>query len=193
MDITLRPAELADLDMLLEFARDIFYSTFIVQNDEADMRAYMEQAFTQERWRNELEAPDSVFYLALAGTDLAGYMKLNLGEAQTELKEQYALEIERIYVAAAYQGRSLASRLMDHTLKIAAHIRPEFVWLGVWEHNARAIRFYEKNGFSTFDRHVFMLGKQQQTDLMMKKEPEWKPEKAFSGQSFKAMLREAGL
>jgi ribosomal protein S18 acetylase RimI-like enzyme len=43
------------------------------------------------------------------------------------------------------------------------------VWLGVWEKNLRAISFYEKNGFIAFDQHIFQLGDDRQTDIMMKK------------------------
>lgn len=41
--------------------------------------------------------------------------------------------------------------------------------LGVWEHNHRALRFYEKNGFIAFGTHIFQLGNDQQTDILMKK------------------------
>jgi ribosomal protein S18 acetylase RimI-like enzyme len=44
------------------------------------------------------------------------------------------------------------------------------IWLGVWEKNHNAIGFYTKNGFITFDKHLFLLGDDQQTDLLMKLE-----------------------
>ena len=41
------------------------------------------------------------------------------------------------------------------------------IWLGVWERNARAISFYERWVFEKVGDHVFRLGSDDQTDLIM--------------------------
>ena len=79
------------------------------------------------------------------------------------------MEIERIYVLQAFHGTGLGQRLYDKAIEIALQYQLDYVWLGVWEENKRAIRFYEKNGFVTFSRHIFRVGEEEQTDLMMKK------------------------
>jgi ribosomal protein S18 acetylase RimI-like enzyme len=97
-----------------------------------------------------------------------GYLKLNFGQSQTELQDNRALEIERIYVLKEFHGKSVGQLLYAKASQIARQKRADYVWLGVWEENPRAISFYKKNGFIEFDKHVFLLGKDEQTDIMMK-------------------------
>jgi len=100
---------------------------------------------------------------------IIGYIKLNVGEAQTDIKDNNALEIERIYVLKAFHGKKVGQLLYDTAIQIAMQEGVIYLWLGVWENNPRAISFYKKNGFAEFDKHVFMLGMDQQIDIMMKK------------------------
>lgn len=97
-------------------------------------------------------------------------MKLNFGAAQNELKNKQCLEIERIYVLKEYHGKKIGQLLYDKAIQIAKEKNVNYVWLGVWEKNLRAINFYKKNGFVGFDKHIFKLGDDEQTDIMMKLE-----------------------
>ena len=98
-----------------------------------------------------------------------GYLKLNTAHAQTEPQAADALEIERIYVLSNYHGGGVGQALYHHAMSVAEDRKASYVWLGVWEHNHRALRFYEKNGFIAFGTHIFQLGNDQQTDILMKK------------------------
>lgn len=100
---------------------------------------------------------------------MIGYLKINLGQAQTEKLDLDALEIERIYLLKAFYGQKVGQLLYQKAIDIAHEIQASYVWLGVWEENYRALKFYEKNGFIAFDKHKFWLGDDEQTDLMMKK------------------------
>jgi ribosomal protein S18 acetylase RimI-like enzyme len=84
------------------------------------------------------------------------------------LKEENGLEIERIYVLKEYQGRKAGKLLLEKALEAAAEGNKAYVWLGVWEENTAAIGFYERYGFREFNRHVFRLGNDEQTDIMMR-------------------------
>jgi ribosomal protein S18 acetylase RimI-like enzyme len=97
-----------------------------------------------------------------------GYLKLNLADAQTELKRENSIEIERIYILKDYHGKKVAQLLFETALTIANERNASFIWLGVWEHNPRAIHFYKKYSFVEFDKHIFRLGNDDQTDIMMK-------------------------
>jgi len=97
-----------------------------------------------------------------------GYLKLNFGSSQTELKDDRALEIERIYVLKEFHGKSVGQELYEKAIYVARQKNADYVWLGVWEQNPRAINFYKKNGFIEFDKHIFKLGEDEQTDIMMK-------------------------
>ena len=117
---------------------------------------------------SELDNPESEFYLAKIQQADVGYLKLNFGSAQTDLKDQNSIEIERIYVLSNYQGNKIGQVLYNQALQIANERNALYIWLGVWEKNLGAIRFYKKLGFEEFDRHDFVLGSDVQTDVIMK-------------------------
>jgi diamine N-acetyltransferase len=116
----------------------------------------------------ELTNKNSEFYFAEFEGQVIGYLKLNFGPSQTELKDEGALEIERIYVLKEFQGKKIGQLLYEKSIEIAKQQGVDYVWLGVWEENPRAINFYKKNGFMEFDKHTFKLGNDEQTDIMMK-------------------------
>lgn len=132
------------------------------------MKEYLESKFSNEKLKAELEDKSSEFYFAEIENDVIGYLKINFGHSQTEIKNENALEIERIYVLKEFHGKKVGQVLYEKAIEIAKQKVVDYVWLGVWEENPRAIRFYEKNGFVEFDKHIFMLGDDKQTDIMMK-------------------------
>lgn len=85
------------------------------------------------------------------------------------MQDETSLEIERIYVKKSHHGKKVGQLLYDQAVETAEHLKKSYVWLGVWEENLRALNFYRKNGFVEFDKHIFRLGEEEQTDLMMKK------------------------
>ena len=169
-NIDIRKVELTDLESLQAIGKQTFLETFGEMNTGENMAKYLTESFNDERLSNELTNPDSVFYFAMLENQVVGYMKLNFGEAQTEMKDQKTLEIERIYVLKEYYGKGVGQVLYDTALDIARQKNAKTIWLGVWEENPRAISFYKKNGFVEFDKHVFILGDDVQTDIMMKLE-----------------------
>ena len=158
-----------DLDRLVAIARETFVESFAAMNTEANMRAYIDEALTAERLAAELADEHSAFYLATLGEEVIGYLKVNTGTAQTESTDANSLEIERIYVRKAFHGHKVGQRLLDKALEIGRERNAEAVWLGVWEKNPRAIRFYEKNGFASFGTHIFQMGDDPQTDILMRR------------------------
>lgn len=166
--ITLRKVTTDDLEELQVISRLTFYESFAAENTEADMRDYLENNLGKDRLLKELCHPASDFYFAKRNPQIIGYLKLNWATAQTEFKEKNTLEIERIYVLKNYQGQRVGQLLCGKALEIAKLRHAEFVWLGVWEKNVKAIRFYQKNGFVEFGKHAFRLGSDEQTDLLMR-------------------------
>ncbi len=167
--ITLKKVTLNDIEILQFIGRKTFYETFITGNTEDDMKKYLDEGFSTEKLTNELNEKDSEFYVAFDNETVIGYLKTNTGKAQTEAQNENALEVERIYVAKEYHGKKVGQLLYDKALEIAISINAPYLWLGVWEENPRAINFYKKNGFEEFDKHIFKLGNDEQTDIMMKK------------------------
>ena len=168
--ITIQQVTVADTDTLLTLSRETFFHFFAHLNDPENMEAYASKAFTLQKIQAELSNANSRFYFAMLNGQITGYMKVNFGPAQTELQDNQTLEIERIYVLAEYHGKKIGHQLLNFALQTAKDQELKYVWLGVWEHNHKAIGFYEKHDFKTFGSHDFMLGSDQQTDLLMKKE-----------------------
>jgi diamine N-acetyltransferase len=158
------------LVQLQEIGRQTFAETFSSTNTEENMKAYLEEGFSNAKLSAELDNPNSEFYFATLNNTVIGYLKINFGLAQTELKDDKALEIERIYVLQEFHGKKVGQLLYDHAIHLAKEKKADYVWLGVWEKNHRAIQFYTKNGFVEFDQHIFVLGDDEQTDIMMKLE-----------------------
>jgi ribosomal protein S18 acetylase RimI-like enzyme len=167
-DITIRRIGLAEINRLQEIGRQTFMETFSDMNTEKNMKKYLEEKFSINRLTDELNNADSQFYFAELDSNVIGYLKLNSGPSQTELKDDSAIEIERIYVLKDFHGKNAGQLLFNKAIEIAMMVKAEYVWLGVWENNHRAKSFYRKNGFTEFDKHVFRLGDSEQTDLMMK-------------------------
>jgi ribosomal protein S18 acetylase RimI-like enzyme len=167
--IQLKKVSLNDVEELKSIGKQTFIETFSAENTEGNMQRYLDEGFSTEKITQELKEPYSYFYFALIEGQVIGYLKVNTSEAQTEKQDNRALEIERIYVLRKFHGKKVGQMLYKKALSIAQEINAPYIWLGVWEKNPRAINFYKKNGFIEFDKHIFKLGKDEQTDIMMKK------------------------
>ncbi len=168
-NITVRQLQISDLEKLQKISIQTFSETFSDENSEEDMQKYFEKKLNLDQLKTELENPNSEFYFAENNGTVLGYLKLNCKDAQTENVLENAMEIERIYVLKEFLRQKIGQLLFEKSLEIAGNHQCKNIWLGVWEKNERAIKFYEKNGFEVFDKHVFVLGTDAQTDLMMKK------------------------
>ena len=167
-EIEISKVTLNDLDALQKISRQTFYETFASGNTEENMKKYLDEDFSISRLTIEINNSNSEFYFARLDDAVIGYLKINFGQSQTELKDDRAVEIERIYVLNAFHGKNVGQMLYNKALNIAFEKNADYVWLGVWEKNPRAISFYKKNGFAEFDKHIFKLGDDEQTDIMMK-------------------------
>lgn len=166
--IEITKIDLNEIEQLQIIGKETFFETFAEGNSEENMKKYLEESFTNELLKTELTNPNSEFYFARMDNNVIGYLKINFGNAQTELKNNKTIEIERIYVLKEFHGKNAGQVLFEKAFEIAKQLNADYLWLGVWEENPRAINFYKKNGFVEFDKHVFKLGDDEQTDIMMK-------------------------
>jgi ribosomal protein S18 acetylase RimI-like enzyme len=164
----IRKINIDDLEALRNLSIQTFMETFEEVNTEEDMQKYLDENLSIEKLKTELENVNSEFYFAENNGEILGYLKLNFKDAQTEKLKENHFEIERIYVLKAFLGQKIGQILFDKAIEIGREKNLEYVWLGVWEENHRAIKFYEKNGFEIFGKHDFILGEDVQTDLLMK-------------------------
>jgi len=168
MELVIRKINIGHLSQLQKIGKTTFAETFTEHNTKEDLDKYLEESFSNETLTAELTNPHSSFYFAEIEHNVVGYLKINFSASQTELKDNEALEIERIYVLQAFHGKKLGQALYEKAIQIAKEKKVYYLWLGVWEKNNKAIQFYKKNGFVQFDTHIFKLGNDEQTDIMMK-------------------------
>jgi diamine N-acetyltransferase len=157
-----------DAAALAELETTTFVEEFGHQNSAEDMAAHIERAFDQDKIAAQLVDPRCRFFWIVDDGTPVAFLKLNLADAQTEPDLEDGLEVEQLYVRKSHQGTGLGRQLLEHAL---AHARAQglpFVWLGVWEHNDRAIAVYERLGFQAFGKHAFFLGDDEQTDVLMR-------------------------
>ena len=168
INIQIKKVSDININELQKISRDTFYETFVTSTSEENMQQYLTNNFSKEQLTKEIENSNSEFYFAKIENKTIGYLKINYSAAQTEWKEDNTLEVERVYVDKNYHGKGVGQQLLNFAIEQAKQKDKQVVWLGVWENNYSAIGFYEKNGFVTFDKHVFMLGDEAQTDYLMR-------------------------
>ena len=159
-----------DLELLTQVAKETFTEAFVQDNSRFNFNEYISQAFSKVQISKELRNQESEFYFALSGNDLIGYFKVNTGSTQTDLVDQNGMELERIYVLPKFQNLGLGQKLLAQAIEIARAKLCPFIWLGVWEKNTSAIRFYRRHRFVHSGYHPFKLGDEDQTDFIMKLE-----------------------
>lgn len=167
-NLTIQRATEADLEGLQSISILTFRQAFQQFNTAEDMQLYLENCLSMEQLNKEMATDASSFFLAKIDNETNGYLKLNCGISDQNDYAGQGLEIERIYVVEEYHGTRIGQELYAYAVERAIEIRATHLWLGVWEHNPRAIRFYEKLGFEPFGTQQFILGKDIQTDILMR-------------------------
>lgn len=167
--LIIRKADANDAALIAQLSRETFYDSFAKHNTAENMEKFMREQFAVHTLMDEVEQPQNIFLLAFLGKDIAGYVKLVEGEIRTGEENFDAIEIARIYTTTALNGKGIGSHLMQACIDLAIEIKKELIWLGVWEHNLAAIRFYKRWGFEIFGSHEFVLGDDHQNDWLMKR------------------------
>lgn len=167
MTVEIKTCSLRDLETLQAISMETFNETFKDQNSPVQMKAYLEKAFNSEQLKKELSELSSEFHLIYFNEELAGYVKVNRNDAQSEKMGDESLEIERIYIKSPFQGKGLGKHLINKAMEIAKSNHKKMIWLGVWEKNENAIEFYKKMGFVQKGSHSFYMGDEEQKDLIM--------------------------
>ena len=168
MTVYFQKCKLSDCKKLAELSRVTFIDAFEKQNNPEDFKDYIDSAFSENAIIQQLKNNNSVFYFIYYEDALAGYLKLNEKEAQNEPFKAPSMELERIYILQQFQGNQIGKQSLFKVLELAKDKGMAFLWLGVWEHNNAAIRFYERHGFKKFGTHPYMLGSDKQTDWLMR-------------------------
>ena len=165
--IVVRKATPGDAGALARLAERTFRATFEARNTEEDINAYCRASYGPSLQAAEIADRTVETLVAEDGDGLVGYGQLSWGPAPACVHAARPAEVRRLYVEASWHGRSVAQRLFSELLDRAGTGHADVVWLGVWEHNPRAIAFYEKVGFCRVGAQVFQLGSDAQRDLVL--------------------------
>ena len=163
-----KECSLEDIEKIKYIGEKTFYETFCNENTKEDMENYLKENFSYEQVEKEIKNNNSKIYIVEHNKEVVAYMKINFDKVQAEKGYNNTLEIQRIYVLQEYKSNNIGKRLIEKAIEIARSKHLSYIWLGVWENNINAIKFYEKQGFKKFDTHVFKLGEDEQTDNLMK-------------------------
>lgn len=169
MTINIKKCTLEDSHQLQEISYETFNETFKDQNSPENMKAYLESAFNLNQLEKELSNNSSEFFFVYFENEVAGYLKINTNDAQSEEMGDESLEIERIYIKNKFQKHGLGKYLLNQAIEMAMQRQKKNIWLGVWEKNENAIAFYQKMGFVQTGAHSFTMGNEEQKDFIMTK------------------------
>lgn len=169
MTLVIREATIHDARLIADISHQTFYETFAAYNSKEDMNKFLTEQFTKGKLIMEVGARANSFLLAYEGKEIAGYVKLRDGRVPPAMGDVAAMELARIYVVKRSIGQGVGSFLMQACVDRAKEEHKDWLWLGVWEKNERAIEFYRRWGFEKFGETEFLLGDSIQHDWLMKK------------------------
>jgi ribosomal protein S18 acetylase RimI-like enzyme len=163
----IRRADRRDAKPLSRLAERSFRETFEAANTPEDMALHCRSAYSEAIQAAEIDSPGMTSLLCEQAGTLVGFAQLRWGKAPGCVLGDAPGEIQRLYVASDYHGRGVAQALMNACLYEMENRPSDVVWLGVWERNPRAIRFYRKFGFVEVGDHIFRMGNDPQRDIVM--------------------------
>lgn len=166
--IEVRLALAEDAALIAAISRETFYDTFGVHNTKADMDLFLAEQFSEAQLMKEVLLANHIFYLASDDAGAAGYVFLKQG-SDAATGATLPIELSRLYVRNTFLGKGVGRLLMQTAIAHAQKSGNDVIWLGVWEHNRRAIDFYTAFGYEKFGEHDFILGKDVQRDWLMKR------------------------
>ena len=166
----LHQCNVTDVDELRAVSIETYTDTFGEFNSDENMRIYLEDAYNREKLTAELAETNSQFFFLKENNETVGYLKLNVGDAQTEPVGENLIEVERIYVRTAFLRHGYGTKLIQTAEEIARDLGVTGIWLGVWEQNQRALNFYSKMGFRHISQHSFFMADDEQIDLIYYKD-----------------------
>ena len=169
MRVVVRRATTADAALLAEVAARTFCDTFADSNTPEDMEKFLSSTYSEEIQRKEIEDGTMTTLLAECAGTVAGFAQIKMAKAPDCVKGPSPIEIKRFYVDKPFHGRGVAQELMRTAEEIARDAGAKTIWLGVWEHNDRAIAFYRKIGFFPVGSQPFLVGTDLQTDLVLER------------------------
>lgn len=167
--IRIRKAKIEEVPAIRELAIEVYTDTFADSNTPENLQAFFRDSYDLEKFKTEFYEADSVLYIALDNLKIIGFLRLRKSNEVAHLLGTNTIELHRMYIHRDYHGTAVARKLIEQAFEYAKKKNYEWMWLGVWEKNPRAQKFYAKWGFERFSEHIFQMGDDPQTDWLLKK------------------------
>lgn len=169
-ELSFREANIDDLNLLSVLGITTLYEAYFQMDPSKDLADYSILAFNLEQVKTELEDPNSTFIIAELDDRAIGFAKLREGKKLECLEGKNAIEIQRIYLLEKMQGKNFGRELINHCFEIGKEKGYKTVWLGVWDKNIKAQKFYQKIGMEEIGKVDFSDGKNEFINLVMAKD-----------------------
>lgn len=167
--IRIEEARFDQIPAMRQVAISSYADTFASSNTPENLKAFFDTAYNLPILEQEFYEPHSKLYLALDNDNVVGFVRLRKSNEAASYLGENAIELHRLYLLTSVQGQSVGQLLMEKALAYAMQGRFEWIWLGVWEKNFKAQRFYKRWGFERFSEHTFWMGDDPQVDWLLKK------------------------
>jgi diamine N-acetyltransferase len=164
----IRRATLDDLIGLEKLTSFTFREAWLEPGNEADLEEYVSENFNAEHLRQELNNPEIFYFLLEANNEMAGYLKLQKNDQPDGYVLLNTMALHRLYIKESYRNKKLGGKLLDYAIQFAKQEGRSTIWLGVWNENNRAIRFYKNYGFEKFGNYQFVMGSIVSDDYLLK-------------------------
>ena len=167
--IHIRKATKEDCQVIVELGKKTFAETYSEISSHTAVQEYVEKKISPENIREELVNPLSCFYIGFINDDPVAFTKLRYDRMAKGLPGKRGIEVERIYVLKEYQGVKVGKEMMEKCKQDALREKFDIIWLQVWQHNHKAIQFYQKAGFVVYETAIFSYGEDmEQDDFLMR-------------------------
>jgi ribosomal protein S18 acetylase RimI-like enzyme len=168
MNLSIRQADISDVKIICALGATTFYEAYYEQDESSDLADYVLESFSPAQIKKEFNDANSTFFIAELNGKAVGYAKLRENSAVACLENENAVELHRIYILERAKGKGVGGKLLNRCFETARAKGYETIWLGVWEENPAAIRFYEKTGFAKVGELEFPYGENVGTNYVMK-------------------------
>ncbi|HEX8287876.1 MAG TPA: GNAT family N-acetyltransferase [Pyrinomonadaceae bacterium] len=168
MNLSIRPADVFDTNIICALGVTTFYEAYFEQDDSDDLANYVMESFDREKIETDLNDRNSTFFIAELNGRAVGYAKLRENSEVECLKNENAIELQRIYILERVKGQGVGVELLNRCAETARAKGYETIWLSVWTENPSAVKFYEKFGFAIVGEVQFPYGKTVGTNHVMK-------------------------
>ena len=161
MNIRVIVANCSHADAIASIGKQSFRDAFgPLFRHKAELLEYLEYTYHPNKILKSLEKENNVFFLAFVENVPIGFAKVKKYSLNEQLEPIAQMELQKIYVLSYYHGIGAGQALLQAVIDLANEIQPDLVWLDTHINNAKAIRFYERNGFRRAGKYFFTIGTQ---------------------------------